>query len=84
MLEPRIATLGACSRISSHIASTSSTASGPKAPSERPWPRESRHSAATPLARARRPKSKWFSLAEPAPWSWTTPRVGSPSGRKSA
>ena len=41
MLEPRRATLGACSRSRSHMASASPNAVGPHSPAERPWPRAS-------------------------------------------
>ena len=41
MLEPRIATAGACSRMRSHMESTSPNAVGPNSPVERPWPRAS-------------------------------------------
>ncbi len=41
MLDPRSATRPACARSNSTIASASSTAPGPKRPSERPWPRAS-------------------------------------------
>ena len=84
MLDPRSATRGACARTSSAIASTSSIAPGPNAPSERPWPRASNASAAIPSARQPRAKSKWLSFAEPAPCNITTPAAGSPSGRNRA
>src|SRR5215210_736702 len=84
MLEPRRATRGACARSSSAIASASSNAPGPKLPSERPWPRASYAKAAMPSARQPRAKSKWLSLAEPAPCRITTPTSGCSSGRKSA
>ena len=84
MLDPRSATRGAWRRIRAAIASTSSNAVAPNAPSERPCPRASKASAASPSARQPRAKSKWLSLADPAPWQITTPADGSPSGRKSA
>ncbi len=84
MLEPRSATAGASSRASAHTDSTSSTAPGPNAPSERPCPRASKAIAASPCARHRRPKSKWLSFAEPAPWQITTAAVGGSSGSNSA
>jgi hypothetical protein len=84
MLEPRRATAGVRSRMRSSIRRTSSNADAPNAPSERPCPRASKASAASPAARQPRAKSKWLSLADPAPWQITTPTAGSSSGMKSA
>jgi hypothetical protein len=84
MLEPRMASRGVCSRIRPHIVSTSSKASGPNRPSECPWPRASKASAAMSYATAALPKSKWLSFADPEPWQITTPARGSTGGRNSA
>ena len=84
MLDPRSATCDVCSRISSIIDSTSAKAVGPNSPSERPWPRASKATAAMPAPRAVRPKSKCDSFADPAPWQITMAALGASSGRKSA
>ena len=66
-LEPRSAIREVCLRMSPHMDRTSSIASGPKRPSDRPWPRASNARAAMSYATAARAKSKWLSLAEPEP-----------------
>ena len=66
------------------IASTSSSAPGDIPSSEAPWPRWSYAIAAQPAAAQARPKSPWFSLRDPAPWTITIPgQGGSVSGSHS-
>ena len=80
MLDPRAATLRSSTpswaASSRAIAITSSAASADISPSEAPCPRASKARAAHPLAAARRAKSAWFSLREPAPWQITIPGQG--------
>ena len=75
MLEPRTQTLSASTPWTPArkraILPTSPSAAGLIPASDSPWPRWSKASAAQPLAAQARPKSPWFSLRDPAPWTIT-------------